>query len=66
MPNLARTFRAMALAKSGKVEEGRRELHQAETELGDHVKTLTGDSWWDLALCQAALDEAHRLFATAH
>jgi len=63
---LARIFRAMALARSGRWGEGKQALEQAETDLGDHVRTLEGDHWWDLALCQVALDEAHRLFDGAH
>ena len=35
---------------------------QAEGHLGQHLANMTGDSWWDLGLCQLALDEAHRLF----
>jgi tetratricopeptide (TPR) repeat protein len=27
-----------------------------------HFSNHTGDAWWDLALCQVALDEAHRVF----
>jgi hypothetical protein len=52
----------MALAKSGQWEQGEAALDQAEKELGDHVRTLKGGDWWNLALCQMVLDEAHRLF----
>jgi hypothetical protein len=59
----AQIFRAMALGRSGRLDEGKQELAQAEAHLGQHLKTLTGDSWWDLGLCQLSLDEAHRLFS---
>ncbi len=58
-------FRAMALAKSGELAEGRKCLAQTEAQLGGHLATMTGDVWWDLGLCQLAIDEAHRLFAEA-
>jgi hypothetical protein len=58
----AQIFRAMALGKLGRVDEGKQELRQAEAHLGQHLANMTGDSWWDLGLCQLALDEAHRLF----
>jgi tetratricopeptide (TPR) repeat protein len=58
----AQIFSAMALGKLGRVDEGKQELRQAEAHLGQHLANMTGDSWWDLGLCQLALDEAHRLF----
>jgi serine/threonine protein kinase/tetratricopeptide (TPR) repeat protein len=60
--NAAQIFRAMSLGKLGRWEEARRDLQQAEANLTKPLKNLTGDLWWDLALCQLALDEAHRLF----
>ena len=60
--NAARIFRAMALGRLGRWEEGGRELAEAETQLNQHLINLTGDLWWDLGLCQVVLDEAHRLF----
>ncbi len=58
----AQIFRAMSLGKSGRLEQGKKELQKAETQLGRHLTTFTGDYWWDLGLCQLALNEAHRLF----
>jgi hypothetical protein len=52
----------MALGKLGRVDEGKQQLRQAEAHLGQHLANMTGDSWWDLGLCQLALDEAHQLF----
>ena len=60
--NAAQIFRAMSLGRLGRWEEARRDLQQAEANLAKPLKNLTGDLWWDLALCQLALDEAHRLF----
>jgi tetratricopeptide (TPR) repeat protein len=60
--NAAQIFRAMALARLGQWQEGKQELSQAEANLEKPLKDLTGDAWWDLGLCQLALDEAHRLF----
>jgi Flp pilus assembly protein TadD len=60
--NAARIFRAMSLGKLGRWEEAGRDFQQAEANLAKPLKNLTGDAWWDLALCQLALDEAHRLF----
>lgn len=54
---------SMALAKLGRFDEGRKILAQAEANFGTHLKTLTGDLWWDLAMCQVLLEEAHRVFA---
>ena len=62
----AQLFRALALGKLGRIEEGREQLHQAETRLGQHLANMSGDSWWDLGLCQLTLDEAHRLFDGSH
>jgi non-specific serine/threonine protein kinase/serine/threonine-protein kinase len=55
-------FRAMSLAKLARWNEAREELGQAESSLAKPLKNFTGESWWNLALCQASLDEAHRLF----
>jgi tetratricopeptide (TPR) repeat protein len=66
MRNAARLFHAMALAKSGRQEEGKKELAQAEVQLHGPLTSMTGDAHWeDLGLCQLALDEAHRLFGTS-
>jgi len=54
-------FRAMALGRAGRLLESKQELAQAEAQLRLHLSTLTGDSWWDLELCQLALNEAHQL-----
>jgi serine/threonine protein kinase/tetratricopeptide (TPR) repeat protein len=61
----AQAFRAMALARLGRDADGQRELRAAEARLKPHLATFTGDFWWDLGLCQLALDEAHRLFREA-
>ena len=58
----ARTFLAMALARLGQVEEGRRELREAEKELASDLTGTPGDDWWDRALCQLLFNEAHLLF----
>jgi tetratricopeptide (TPR) repeat protein len=60
--NAAQVFRAMSLGRLGRWDEARRDLQQAEANLAKPLKNLTGDLWWDLALCQLVLDEAHRLF----
>jgi eukaryotic-like serine/threonine-protein kinase len=60
--NAAQIVRAMALAKLGRWEDGKTDLQQAESNLAKPLKNLTGDLWWDLAMCQLLLDEAHRLF----
>jgi tetratricopeptide (TPR) repeat protein len=60
--NAAQVFRAMSLGRLGRWDEARRDLQQAEANLAKPLKNLTGDAWWDLALCQLAFDEAHRLF----
>jgi tetratricopeptide (TPR) repeat protein len=62
LSNEARLYHAMGLARLGRVEEGKKELAQAEKNLGKSLARLTGDYWWELARCQLALDEAHRLF----
>jgi hypothetical protein len=61
--NATQIVRAMALARSGRAEEGKRDLQQAETNLVQPLKLLTGDLWWDLAMCQLLLDEAHRVLS---
>lgn len=61
----AQVFGAMTMAKVGRVEDGKRELHKAETDLAPYLARFTGDCWWDIGLCQLALGEAHRLFNDA-
>jgi len=61
----AQAFRAMALARLGRAADGQRELRAAEARLKPHLAKFTGDFWWDLGLCQLALDEASRLLGEA-
>jgi hypothetical protein len=60
--NAAAIFRAMALGKLGRWEQGRKELANADQALNRPLLNLTGDMWWDLTMCQVVLDEAYRLF----
>jgi hypothetical protein len=56
-------IRAIALARSGRLVEGSKELRQSEEQLAPNLTTLPPLFWTDLALCRLALDEAHKLFA---
>jgi serine/threonine protein kinase/tetratricopeptide (TPR) repeat protein len=57
----AQLLRVMALAQVGRVKEAKTDLRQVETGLARPLKNLTGDLWWDLAMCQLLLNEAHQL-----
>jgi serine/threonine protein kinase len=59
----AQVYRALALAKLGRVAEGRAQLQEAETALSPYLQTFVADNWCDLGLCQLALSEAQRAFA---
>jgi len=54
-------FRAMALQKLGRITEAQQILARAERLLAEPIKDHFGDSWWNLAYCQLALDEARQL-----
>jgi len=58
----AQLFRAMALAKTGRLSDGKDLLHQAEKTLAPHLEHYDGDLWWDIVFAKIALDEAHSLF----
>ena len=57
-----RILRAMALAKLGRLNEGRRELRQVEIKLAPYLTRRSDAYWADVALCRLLLAEAHRLF----
>jgi hypothetical protein len=59
----AQVYRALALARLGRVAEGRAQLQEAETALKPYLATFVADNWCDLGLCQLALSEAQRSFA---
>jgi hypothetical protein len=59
----AQIIRSAALFKLGRESEGRVQLTQAELTLGKHLETLTGDNWYDLAMCQLLLDEARGILS---
>ncbi len=55
-------FRAMALKSLGQETEAAKTLQSAEQALADPLKRRLDPSWWDLDICELALDEAHQLF----
>jgi hypothetical protein len=60
---IAEIFRAMALAKTGHLEEGTKLLKELDKTMAPHLEHYEGDLWWDIVFCQTALSEAHSMFA---
>jgi serine/threonine protein kinase len=59
----AEAFRAMALAKTGHIDEGSRLLQELDKEMAPCFEHDNGDDWREIVFCQTALSEAHSLFA---
>jgi tetratricopeptide (TPR) repeat protein len=57
----AMVFRAMALKQQGREAEARELLPQAEALLAVPIKNRSGANWWDLDICEIALEEARAL-----
>ncbi len=58
----AMVYRAMALKRLGREEEARKVLAEAEKILAEPIRTRSGSNWWDLDICELALEEARQLF----
>jgi tetratricopeptide (TPR) repeat protein len=58
----AMVFEAMALQELGRAEEARTALAKAEEWLAKPLATRSGANWWDLDICEVALEEARELF----
>jgi tetratricopeptide (TPR) repeat protein len=56
-------YRAMALKRLGRTGEAVKVLQGAENLLAEPLARRTGATWWDLGLCELALDEARLLLA---
>jgi hypothetical protein len=58
----AQVFRAMALAKTGHLDEGSRLLQELDKKMAPYFEHYEGDLWWDIVFAKIALDEAHSMF----
>jgi hypothetical protein len=57
----AMVHRAMGLMRLGREDEARKVLAQAEEMLANPIRTRSGSTWWDLDICQLALEEARQV-----
>jgi len=60
----AMVYRAMALKKLGRDAQAAGLLRQAEALLAEPLPGRSGLSWWDVELCQIALEQARPLIET--
>ena len=61
----AMVYRAMTLKRMGRNVEAAQVMQDAEKLLAGPLKRRLDPSWWELDICQLALDEARGLFGQA-